>query len=111
MENSALIDIGLYLAYFLVAFAFLAAIVLPLIKSLDNPESLLHLGAGILGVLVIFGIGYALAGNEILPSYIRNDVETPGLSKLIGGSLITMYIMLIVAVGGILFTEVTKYFR
>ena len=111
MENSAIIDIALYLAYFLVAFAVLAAIVLPLIKSLDNPESLLHLGAGILGILVIFGISYALAGNEVLPSYMKSDVETPGLSKLIGGSIITMYIMIVIAVGGILFTEVTKYFR
>lgn len=116
MTDVELMDAGwlnfvLYLSYFLVAFAALAAIVLPLIKSLDNPKSLLHLGGGILGIIILFGIAYALADNEVLPRYAKGDVDTPELSQFIGASLITMYVMLFVAVASILFTEVAKIFR
>jgi membrane protease YdiL (CAAX protease family) len=109
-DNSTFFDIALYIGYFLVAVAVIAALVLPLIKAAGNPRSLLTMGAGILGLVVIFGIGYALAGNEVLPFYARYEIESTG-SKLIGGSLITMYLLLVLALLGIAVTEVSKLFK
>ena len=110
MENTTWIDIMLYVGYFLIAVAAIAAIVLPLIKSLDNPRSLLTMGAGLVGLVIIFLIAYALAGNEVLPAYAKQGVgETT--SKLIGGTLITMYMLIIIAILSIAATEVSKLFR
>lgn len=109
-DNSTFFDIILYIGYFLVAVAAIAAVVLPLIKSLSQPRNLLTIGAGILALIVIFLIGYALSGNEVLPFYSRYEIEADG-SKLIGGTLITMYLLLGLALIGIAFTEVSKLFR
>ncbi|MEQ9300600.1 MAG: hypothetical protein RIF33_18660 [Cyclobacteriaceae bacterium] len=101
------IDIALYGAYILTIVAAVAAVVLPLIQSLGDPASLAKSGLGLLALVVVFGIGYAMAGSEVLPSYVEFGVDA-GLSKFIGGSLTMMYILTIGAIGGIVFTELSK---
>ncbi len=107
-EDSTLLDIFLYLSYFLVIVAVLAAVVLPLIKSLDHPQSLIKVAGGIVVLLVIFGISYALSSGELTAEF--PDITTTG-SKLIGATLVSMYILLFVAIIGIAVTEVSKFFR
>lgn len=109
-ENSNIFDIVLYIGYFLVAVAAISAIVLPLIKAAGNPRSLLTMGLGIVALLVIFLIGYALADSNVLPNYARYDIDSTG-SKIIGGTLITMYMLIGLAILGIAVTEVSKLFR
>lgn len=104
------IDIALYAAYILTIVAAIAAVVLPLIQSLSDPSSLAKSGVGLVALLVVFGLGYALSGNEVLPSYVEFGVDA-GLSKFIGGSLTMMYILTIVAIVGIVFTEISKVLR
>lgn len=104
------IDIALYAAYILTIIAAVASVVLPLIQSLSDPASLAKSGVGLVALLVVFGIGYALSGNEVLPSYVEFGVDE-GLSKFIGGSLTMMYILTIGAIAGIVFTEVTKQLK
>ena len=107
--DSTLLDIILYLGYFLVIFAVAAAIILPLIKSLDHPQSLLKVAGGVIALLIIFGIAYALSSGDLAARY-PDELTVQG-AKLIGGAIITMYILVIVALLGIAVTEVSKYFR
>jgi hypothetical protein len=107
-QESALLDIFLYIGYFLVIFAVAAAIILPLIKSLDHPQSLIKVGGGVVLLLVIFGISYALSDGGLIAR--DTDITEQG-SKLIGGALIMMYILLFLAIIGIAVTEVSKFFR
>ena len=100
-------DIFLYLAYTLVIVAALAAIILPLISALGDPKSLLMSGIGVLALVVVFVIGYAISGNEVTPVYTKFEVG-PDLSKAVGGALIMTYIMGIGAVLGIIYTEFIK---
>lgn len=109
-ENSSIFDIVLYIGYFLVAVAALSAIILPLIKAFGNPRSLLTMAAGIVALVVIFLIGYALADSEVFPNYARYNIDSTG-SKVIGGALITMYMLIGLAILGIAVTEVSKLFR
>lgn len=111
-QESTLLDIFLYVGYFLVIVAVLAAVILPLIKSMDNPQSLLKVAGGFILLLVIFGIGYALSSGNISGDLALRypNLEGQG-AKLIGGALITMYILVIAALLGIAVTEVSKYFR
>ncbi len=104
------IDIALYAAYILTIIAAVAAVVLPLIQSLSDPSSLAKSGIGLVALLVVFGIGYGLSGSEVLPSYVEFGVDA-SLSKFIGGSLTMMYILTLVAIVGIVFTELSKVIR
>lgn len=102
-------DILLYVSYFLVAIGALIAIVLPLIKSLDDPKSLLKTAVGIVGIVVLFFIAYSISSNEVLPKFEASPFNlTPGGSQLVGGMLITTYILAVIALGSIVVTEVTK---
>jgi len=103
-------DIFLYGAYLLVLLAALGAIVLPLVNALGNPKSLLKslLGIGVLGVL--FLISWAISGNEVTNVYTQFDINSTS-SKVIGGVLITTYILMVIAIVSIIFSEISKLVR
>ena len=103
-------EFGLYLAYLLFGIALLAAVVLPLIKALDEPKKLVKAGIGVGGILVVFLISWAIAGNEVTAMYTTKGVDV-GLSKLVGGVLTMMYLLMGIAIVAIVYTEITKAFK
>lgn len=105
-------DIVLYAAQILIVLGVILAIVMPLIKSFDDPQSLIKTAAGIAVVVVIFFIAYSIAGNEVNPRYAGEPFNlTPQLSKFVGGALLTTYALFIIAILGIVFTEINKAIR
>ncbi len=105
-----MIDVALYISYILIALAILGSFVLPLIKSADDPASLVKGGIGVVALIVLFGIGYALSSDEVTATYTEFGVDA-GLSKIIGASMITMYLIGLIAVIAIVFTEFAKFFK
>jgi hypothetical protein len=105
-----LIEGGLWLGYILIAVAAIGAIVMPLLNSINDPKSLLKGGVGVLALLVIFGIAYLAADNEVTTVYAKFDVDA-SLSQFIGGALTTMYVLVGAAFAGVVATEVFKIFR
>ncbi len=103
MEN-IVVNYGLPAAFILLGLAALAAILLPLINSFSNPRSLLKSGIGIVVLAVIFIIGWSMSTGEMNATF---DV-TESTSKIIGGALSTMYILFILALVGIVFSEINK---
>ncbi len=103
-------DILLYVAYAMVIFSAVAAILLPLIQAISNPATLLKTGAGVLAIVVVYFVAYAFSGAEVTPEYSKYNVG-PELSKLVGGTLIMAYIMIGGAILGIVFTEANKIFK
>ncbi|MEN2283529.1 hypothetical protein AAGF08_15400 [Algoriphagus sp. SE2] len=102
-------DILLYGSYLLIAIGAFVSIVMPLIKSLDNPKSLLKTVVGIVGILVLFFIAYSVSSSEVLPKFEAEPFNlTPAGSQLVGGMLITTYILAIMALAGIVVTELNK---
>ncbi|MDF9801223.1 CDP-diglyceride synthetase [Catalinimonas alkaloidigena] len=101
---------GLYAAYILAGLALLLAIVLPLINAISNPKTLLGTVVGLVGIAIVFFIGYSLSTNEVTTVYTKFGI-TESSSKIVGGALITMYILVIIALVSIVFTEVTKIFK
>ncbi len=101
-----IIDIGIKFTYILLGVATLTAIIMPLITALSNdPKSLIKSAAGLGAILLIYLIGYLLAGNEVTAKYVEFGVDSR-ISQMVGGVLITMYIMMIVALVGIVYSEV-----
>jgi hypothetical protein len=105
-----MIDFILYVGYALLVVAALSSLILPLINAIGNPKTLIKTGAGIVILLIIYGISYALSGNEVTEVYAKFGVGA-GASKTIGGVLTMMYLLLFVVVVGIFYTEITKLFK
>ena len=102
-------DIVLYISYALVGIGTVFSILLPLIKSLDDPKSLLKTGLGVVAILVLFFISFSISTNEVLPKFEGEPFNlTAEMSQLVGGVLITTYILTIGTVAGILITELSK---
>jgi hypothetical protein len=100
-------EFGIYLAYVLFAIALVAAIILPLIKALDEPKHLMKAGVGVGGLLVVFLISWLIADNEVTAMYTTKDVGE-GLSQLVGGVLTMMYLLMGIAFAAIIYTEINK---
>ena len=102
-------DIMLYVGYALVGIGSVLAILLPLIKSLDDPKSLMKTVMGVVGIVILFFICYSISSNEVLPKFEGEPFNlTPGMSQLVGGCLITTYVLSIIVVVSIVFTEISK---
>ena len=108
-EGSAdtLVSIGLWISYILTIGCLLAAIILPLVQSASDPASLMKSGIALVGLLVVFGIAYAVSGNEVTSVYETFGIDA-GTSKFIGATLITTYILFFAAIAAIIYGEVTK---
>jgi NADH:ubiquinone oxidoreductase subunit 6 (subunit J) len=106
-EGTGWIDIVLYISYIMVIVAALGAIILPLLKAAGDPKSLIRSGIGVVAILAIFVVAYAISGNEVRPTYAPFDVDA-GESKLIGGAIITSYLLIFIALGSIIYTEISN---
>ena len=82
-------------------------VVLPLIKAFDDPKKMVK-GLMALGALgVVFLISWGISGAEVTEMYTEKGVGD-GLSKVIGGVLIMMYLLSGIAIVGIVYSEFSK---
>jgi len=101
------VNIGIWLAFIMVGLAALLSIVMPIINSLSHPKTLIKSGVGLLVIGVIFFICWAIAGDEVSRRFVDEGL-TASTSKFSGGLLMTMYTLFIVAIVGIVFSEINK---
>ena len=106
-----IVNVGIIVAYVLVVIGIVSAVVFPLINAISQPELLVKSGIGIVAVLVVFGIGYVLSDSVLTAKFIQSGVDTEGLSKMIGGALTMVYLLMGIAIIGIVYTEFSKAFK
>lgn len=104
------IDILLYIGYGLIFVAVGSAIVFPLIQGLKDPKSLVRSLIAVGALVVVFIIAYALSSSDVTNAWAAKGV-TENVSKLVGAGLIMFYIVLIVAVLGLIYSEISKAFK
>ncbi|GAB2625819.1 hypothetical protein [Belliella aquatica] len=103
------IDIFLTLSYILIGIGVVLAIVMPLIKSLDNPKSLLKTGVGVVGLVVLIFISYSLSDGEVSAKFAADPYNmTTTSTKFVGAILASTYFLAILAMVGIVLTELNK---
>lgn len=100
-------SIGLYVAYIITIVACVSAIVLPALSAIKNPAGLFKSLFGLIGLVVIFFIAYALSDSTVTPVAASMGVDAGG-SKVIGAGLLMFYIVFFVAIAGILYSEINK---
>ncbi len=104
------VDIGLYIGYLLFFACAGFAIVWPLINSIGQPKALIKSGIGVGAIVLIFVISYLISGSSTKAEFIAMGVDE-GMSKVLGGILITMYFLLFGSIIAIIYTEIVKAFK
>ena len=102
--ESIIVNYGIPAAFILLIIAALAAIILPLVSAFSNPRALLKSAIGIAVLAVVFLIGWSLSTPEVYAQFGVSEAT----SKIIGGALITMYILFALAILGIIASEIYK---
>ena len=92
--------------YVLIAIASLAAVVFPVMFLIKNPKQAKGVLIAVGGMVVVFGISYALATDEILHSYEKYSVDG-ATSRNVGMGLIAMYLLGAGAVGAIIYSTIS----
>ena len=103
-KTSLGVNLGLVLMYIMIIIAFVGVIAIAVKGLINNPKNAKKSFIGLGVILLLFIIGYVLDGGGTKPGWEQFGVASNGTSKAVGGSLIMMYLMLIisvvVAVGG-----------
>jgi hypothetical protein len=105
-----IIDIGIYTTFVLFVIALGTAILLEVFNLVKEPKSLIFAGAVLVGVVVIFFIGYSMSTGNVTTKYTALGVDE-GESKLIGAGLIMLYIFLFTSLAGMIVSEIYKLLK
>jgi len=110
MQDNPLINIGLYLAYILIAIAIVTAIVFPLVQTFGDFKKAKGglIGFGVLVAVLL--IAYSVSPAETGLFYEKKGIS-PNMSKMIGGGLVATYIVFAGVVISIVYAEVAKWFK
>jgi hypothetical protein len=103
----SLINIGIILTYLMVGVAALTAIGFGIKKMIANTENTKKTLYTIVGLIVVIVFSYLIASNEVLGSFEKYEI-TESTSKQVGMGLITFYILMFVAIGAVLYAELSK---
>ncbi len=100
-------------AYILLGITAEAAILFPIYALVKNPKSVFSALIGIIGLIVLFGIGYLLADDALvnLPKTYLGGDNNPVTLKFAGTGIYAMYFLLLLAILGIFVSEIRKVFK
>jgi hypothetical protein len=102
-----MIDVGLYFGYLLLFVAAGASIVFPLLYAIKHPDVFKKSLVGVVSLIVLFGISYALSGSDVTAKQAAIGV-TEGSSKMIGAGLTMLYLVMAGGVIALIYSEVNK---
>lgn len=104
------INIGIVITYILFAAAVIGAIVFPIIHMLGDFKSAKGALVGILVLLAVFAVSYAISNPETGAFYESKGIS-PTMAKIIGGGLIATYIIFAGVIISVLYSQIVKWFK
>lgn len=117
MSQDQWIDLGLYASYVLIGIAIVAAVVMNFANALKDPKSLIKGAAGIIGLVIVFFIGYSMApaefGQSTAMAFESAKIDASAESanntyKLVGGAMTTTLVLIVIAVVGLVYSSVAR---
>ncbi len=105
----SLINIGIYLTYFMVGFAALAAVGFGIKKMMQNQANAKKTLYTVGGLVLLFVISYFIASDEVLTSYEKYDMTSTTVQQ-VGMGLNTFYFLMFGAIAAVAYAELSKVF-
>ena len=104
-------DIFLNWAKILLIVAAAVMVISPIYGFIIHPQNIVKMLISIVGIVVVVGIAYSLAGNEFTTYRLEELNSTVETSRLVGMGLFTTYIAFGITVLAILYSSVIKFFK
>jgi hypothetical protein len=87
------------------------SLLFPLAQIISHPARGRGTLVGILGLVIVVLIAYTMASSQPLQFPSPNPDNVPPVLKNVGAGLITMYLLVGIGLGSIIFTEISKSFK
>ncbi|HDY86756.1 MAG TPA: hypothetical protein ENH82_01415 [bacterium] len=100
----------IYWTYLLMIIATVSAVVFPVIFMIRNPKGTKKALIGIGAMELVFLIAYLIASDEVLPKYEKYGID-PSAAKRVGMGLIATYLFGFGAIGAIIYSAVSRFFK
>lgn len=97
--------------YILIGLAVVTTLGFSLLGMATNPKKAKSALIGVGVLVVVCAIGYFVSGNEVHSNMDGDVLADAGISQLAEGGLIAFYILGVIAIGTIIFAEVSKAFK
>lgn len=105
-------DLGLYIGYALVALSILVALIFPIMGILANPKAAIKSVGGIVALVLIFVISYAISPAEPLFHAISGEIlADAGVVQYAGAAIYLGIFIFLAAVVTFLVFEIASIFR
>lgn len=105
--NETVIDVAIVATFVLLGIATISAVAFPIFHMITNIKKAKGALIGFVVLAVILFVGYSLSTDEVYEGFNI----TPFQSQVIGGSIIATMILALLAVGAIIYTEISKLFK
>lgn len=105
--SDTIINIGIYVTYFLVAVAVLTTVLFSIFHMVQNLGKAKGALVGVLILAVIVIISYFLSTNEVYPKFNVGPIA----SKWVGAGILTTFVLIGLALLSAIYVEVTKLFK
>lgn len=106
-----MIQFGLVLTYVLIGLCVLGIIGFAVMKAITHFSKVKTALIGLAAIVVIFIIGYGISSGADYVDYPASMGITESKSRMVGMGLTSFIILSIIAVGSILFAEVSRIFK
>jgi len=110
MAEMVSLEVLMIWTYSLLGATALSAVVFPIIVLAQNPKKAKGALVSLIGLVIVFGVGYMLASDVVFTSYEAYGVDT-SISKGVGTGLMATYILMALSGGGIIFFGIMKIFK
>jgi NADH:ubiquinone oxidoreductase subunit 6 (subunit J) len=104
-------DLLLYWMYALLIFSGLVILSVSGYAMMKNPKGSYKALLAIAGLIVLALLSYLLSKNSYSPALLEKYSISANTVKWVGAGLLTTYFILLIAIGTLIFTSVSKFFK
>lgn len=105
------LDVFIGLAYLFLGLAIALMVVFPIVSIIISPADAKKSLFGFICLLGFVVVAFLISSTESLPFLTPNADNVPTVLRFVDTSIITLYLLSVVAVGTVVYTEVRDIFR
>jgi hypothetical protein len=109
--NPANPDIILYWGYILFFLSLGILLSISLINIIKNPKGSLKVMIIVAAMVIIGIIAYVLSKNTLNPIQMEKYGVSAGTVRMVGASLIMLYVIMAISIGVLIYTSLNKFFK